>query len=89
MSFRPAAAVGMPLAEVLLRPPLWVSEIVYVPLETGLLQAARRAGCRVMDGGHMNVGQAAGAFKLFTGCEADTARMDAHFRNFDALKELE
>jgi shikimate dehydrogenase len=28
----------------------------------------------------MNVGQAAGAFKLFTGLDADPARMDAHFR---------
>jgi shikimate 5-dehydrogenase len=28
----------------------------------------------------MNVGQAIGAFKLFTGLDADTARMEAHFR---------
>lgn len=71
---------GTPLPERLLRPSLWVSEIVYVPLETPLLQAARRIGCRSADGGHMNVGQALGAFKLFTGREADPARMDAHFR---------
>ncbi len=75
-----AAHPGMPLPEGLLRPSLWVSEIVYVPLETPLLQAARRIGCRTVDGGHMNVGQAAGAFKLFTGIDADPARMDAHFR---------
>ena len=42
----------------LLRPSMWVSEIVYVPLETELLKAARRAGCATVDGGHMNVGQA-------------------------------
>jgi len=71
---------GMPLAEGLLRPSLWVSEIVYVPLETPLLKAARRIGCATADGGHMNVGQAVGAFKLFTGREADAARMEAHFR---------
>lgn len=75
---------GMPLAERLLRPSLWVSEIVYVPLETPLLQAARRIGCPTADGGHMNVGQAAGAFKLFTGCDPDVARMDAHFRRLAA-----
>jgi len=75
-----AAHPGMPLPEGLLRPSLWVSEIVYVPLETPLLRAARRIGCRTVDGGHMNVGQAAGAFKLFTGIDADPARMDAHFR---------
>jgi len=28
----------------------------------------------------MTVGQAIGAFKLFTGCDPDPARMDAHFR---------
>jgi shikimate dehydrogenase len=28
----------------------------------------------------MNVGQAVGGFKLFTGRDADPARMDAHFR---------
>jgi len=71
---------GMPLAERLLRPSLWVSEVVYVPLETELLRAARRAGCATVDGGHMNVGQGVRGFKLFTGRDADAARMDAHFR---------
>jgi shikimate dehydrogenase len=40
----------------------------------------RRAGCATMDGGHMNVGQALGAFRPFTGREPDAARMEAHFR---------
>jgi len=71
---------GMPFAEKLLRPSLWVSEVVYVPLQTELLKAARRTGCRTADGGHMNVGQAVRGFKLFTGLDADPARMDAHFR---------
>lgn len=75
-----AAVPGMPLAETLLQPSLWVSEIVYVPLETPLLKAAKRIGCRTADGGHMNVGQATRGFKLFTGLEPDAARMDAHFR---------
>lgn len=72
---------GMPLSVSLLRPGLWVSEVVYVPLETELLCSAKRAGCAVMDGGHMNVGQALDAFRLFTGREADAARMDTHFRS--------
>jgi shikimate dehydrogenase len=75
---------GMPLDGALLRPSMWVSEIVYVPLETELLKAARRAGCATADGGHMNVGQAIRGFKLFTGREADAARMDAHFRRLAA-----
>lgn len=72
---------GMALSESLLKPSFWVSEVVYVPLETELLKKARAAGCRVMDGGHMNVGQAVGAFKLFTGLEADAVRMEKHFRS--------
>jgi shikimate dehydrogenase len=76
MAKRPGTAVP----ESLLRQGLWVSEVVYVPLETELLKQARAAGCRVMDGGHMNVGQAVRAFKLFTGREADPVRMEKHFR---------
>ena len=71
---------GMPFPESLLRPQLWVSEIVYVPLETALLKAARRVGCPTADGGHMNVGQACRAFELFSGLKADVGRMDAQFR---------
>ncbi len=75
---------GMPLHEKLLRPSMWVSEIVYVPLETPLLQAARRIGCDACDGGHMTVGQAVGAFRLFTGMDADVARVEANFRRLAA-----
>ena len=75
---------GSAVPETLLRASMWVSEIVYVPLETPLLKVARHLGCRTMDGGHMNVGQAIGAFKLFTGFDADPARMDAHFRRLVA-----
>ena len=75
---------GMPLSEGLLHSRLWVSEVVYVPLLTPLLEAARRAGCCTADGGHMNVGQALGAFRLFTGLDADPARMEARFRQLVA-----
>jgi shikimate dehydrogenase len=75
-----AGIPGMPLAEGMLRSSLWVSEVVYVPLETPLLKAARRIGCRTADGGHMNVGQATRGFKLFTGLDSDAERMEAHFR---------
>jgi shikimate dehydrogenase len=78
------ASPGMPLDASLLRKDLWVSEVVYVPLQTELLKAAKRAGCRVMDGGHMNVGQAIRGFQLFTGLQADPARMDAYFRGLIA-----
>ena len=71
---------GLPLDLALLRPAMWVSEVVYFPLETALVRAARALGCKVSDGGGMAVGQAVGAFELFTGESPDAARMDAHFR---------
>ncbi len=70
---------GMPLDASLLRPGLWVAEVVYFPLETALLKAARALGCPVSDGGGMAVGQAVGAFELFTGKAADAGRIRAHF----------
>ncbi len=77
---------GLPLPASLLRPSLWVSEIVYFPINTGLLQAARAAGCRTMDGGAMAVGQAVGAFELFTDLKADAERMSLHFRQLLAAR---
>ena len=75
---------GTPLPVALLRPALWVSEIVYFPLETALLRAARAIGCRTLDGGGMAVFQAVGAFRLFTGLEPDAARMQRHFAAMSA-----
>ncbi|MFJ3223484.1 shikimate dehydrogenase [Streptomyces sp. NPDC086783] len=70
-----AAHPGLPLPAGLLRPQLWVAEVVYRPLDTELLRAARAIGCPTLDGGGMAVFQAADAFRLFTGREPDTARM--------------
>lgn len=70
-----AAHPGLPLAADLLRPELWVAEVVYRPLETELLRTARARGCRTVDGGGMAVFQAADAFRLFTGLEPDTGAM--------------
>jgi shikimate dehydrogenase len=75
---------GTPLPVALLRPALWVAEIVYFPLETELLRAARAIGCRTLDGGGMAVFQAVGAFRLFTGIEPDAARMLRHFAAMSA-----
>ena len=74
-----AAHPGLPLPAELLRPDLWVADIVYRPLETALVRAARSAGCRVLDGGGMAVFQAVDAFRLITGVEPDADRMLAHF----------
>ncbi|UDI92201.1 shikimate dehydrogenase [Pseudomonas sp. IAC-BECa141] len=72
---------GMPVPAALLRPELWVAEIVYFPLETELLRNARALGCRTLDGGNMAVFQAVKAFELFSGRVPDAQRMLAHFQS--------
>lgn len=71
---------GLPVPESLVRPDLWVSDVVYFPLETEFIRLARRRGCRVVPGGGMAVQQAVGAFEYFTGDVADSERMTAHFQ---------
>lgn len=75
---------GIAFDPALLHTELWVADIVYRPLDTALLQAARTAGCRTLDGGHMAVYQAVDAFALITGTTPDAERMSAHFRNLVA-----
>ncbi len=75
---------GTPLPEALLRPALWVADIIYFPIETALLRAARAIGCRTLDGGGMAVFQAVGAFGHFTGLEPDAERMLRHFNSLIA-----
>ena len=79
-----AAHPGSPLPATLLRPALWVSDIVYFPLETQLVREATGAGCRVMRGGGMAVFQAVEAFRLITGVRPDAERMLRHFGQLTA-----
>ncbi|WP_414901071.1 shikimate dehydrogenase [Sphingomonas flavalba] len=57
----------LPLSLDRLGPDAVVYDIVYSPLETPLLAAARRRGLRIIDGLEMLVGQAAMGFRLFYG----------------------
>jgi shikimate dehydrogenase len=66
---------GTPLPPAALRRDHWLAEVVYFPLETELLQAARALGCRTVDGAGMAVFQAVGAFELFTGLTPDPEAM--------------
>lgn len=75
---------GLPVPVELLSPKLWVSEIVYFPLETQLLGEARARGCRTMSGAGMAVFQAVEAFRLFSGRTADPDRMLAQFAELTA-----
>jgi shikimate dehydrogenase len=75
---------GIALDPELLHRDLWVADIVYRPLETSLLRAARERGCRTLDGGGMVVFQAADSFELFTGIRPDRERMLRHFAELTA-----
>lgn len=70
---------GSVVPDQLLRPALWVADIVYFPIETQLLRTARAKGCRTLDGGGMAIFQAARAFEIFTGRTADSERMRQRF----------
>ncbi len=78
---------GMPLDEALLRPGLWVSDIVYRPLQTRLLTVARGLGCPTLDGGRMAVFQAVEAMELITGLQPDPERMRRHFLHLLAAEQ--
>lgn len=73
---------GTAVPAELLRPELWVAEVVYRPVETELVRAARAIGARTLTGAGMAVHQAADAFEIFTGVVPDAARMATHM---DAL----
>ena len=75
-----ATPIGMgtedvPVDPALLRAGQIVVDLVYHPLETALLRAAREAGARPVDGLGMLVHQAAHAFRLWTGVEAPVSVM--------------
>jgi len=75
---------GIALDPELLHENLWVADIVYRPLETELLRAARARGCRALGGGDMVVFQAAASLELFTGLRPERERMLRHFAELTA-----
>lgn len=79
---------GTAIPPDLLEPRHWVVDIVYFPIETELLRAARARGCRVLNGEGMAVFQAVRAFELFTGRPADPVRMRTTFTAFDATAPI-
>lgn len=76
MAANPAPAIDL----ALISPRHWVADIVYFPLETELLRIARLKGCRTLDGSGMVIHQAARAFKIFVGNQANPERMSASFK---------
>jgi shikimate dehydrogenase len=74
-----AAHPGLPLDAHLIDARHWIADIVYFPLETELLRVAREKGCRTLNGSGMVIAQAAKAFQIITGNDADQARMKRSF----------
>ncbi len=80
-----ATPVGMlpnrdsPVPPALLRADLWVADVVYHPLMTPLLVAARAAGARIVTGRALTIHQAADAFALFPGARPPLAPLGAAF----------
>jgi shikimate dehydrogenase len=70
---------GTPFDPALLTRDMWVSDVIYFPLETELLKTAKAIGCATLNGGGMAVMQAAHAFARFTGREPDVERMLGDF----------
>jgi shikimate dehydrogenase len=70
-----ASVPGLPFDPALLAQGQWLADIIYFPLETALLRAARQSGHKVANGVSMVVGQAAEGFRLFTGLAPDRERM--------------
>lgn len=72
---------GTPFPLELLEARLWVVDIIYFPIETELLKAARLQGCRVASGAGMAVFQAVAAFELITGLQPDSEAMRSTFNS--------
>lgn len=75
--------VGQPLLDLDLSPlpqGATVYDIVYAPLETDLLNAARARGLKTLDGLEMLIGQAALAFDIFFDAQAPR-ELDAELRD--------
>ncbi|WP_437877617.1 shikimate dehydrogenase [Sorangium sp. So ce513] len=69
-----------PVPEEALREGLLVMDIVYKPMMTELVEAARRRGATAVHGGRMLLHQAAEQFRLYTGREPPLDAMDEALR---------
>lgn len=73
---------GTPMPAELLDPAHWVIDIIYFPMETEFLKAARAKGCTAANGAGMAVWQAVRAFEHFTGRDPDPKEMQQTFLSF-------
>lgn len=80
---------GLPIAVDGISARHWAADVIYSPLETAFLKAARSKGARVMGGAGMCIHQAAEAFRLFTGSDADIDRMRRTFATVAARRTID
>jgi shikimate dehydrogenase len=73
-------AASSPVPEAAIRAGQVVMDIVYKPIETALVRAAKARGAITVHGGRMLLHQAAGQFELYTGREAPLGAMDEALR---------
>ena len=79
---------GLPMSPETIKAHQVVADVIYTPLETDFLKAAKANGARTMGGGGMCVHQAVDAFRHFTGRTADVARMKRTFEKACAQSTL-
>jgi shikimate dehydrogenase len=70
---------GLPMTPDVVRAGQFVADVIYTPLETDFLKAAKAKGARTMGGAGMCVHQAVDAFRHFTGKTPDIARLKRTF----------
>jgi shikimate dehydrogenase len=80
-------APASPIAPGALRGGLVVMDIVYKPLDTELVVAARAAGATAIGGARMLLHQAAAQFELYTGRHTPLEAMDAALGRFLGMGE--
>ncbi|HEX5777922.1 MAG TPA: shikimate dehydrogenase [Xanthobacteraceae bacterium] len=80
---------GNPVPSGLVTDAHFAADVIYSPLETEFIKAAKRAGARTMSGDGMLLHQGVEAFRIFTGITPDAARMRAVLKEaFAARAEL-
>jgi len=70
---------GLPMTPDVVRAGQFVADVIYTPLETEFVKAAKAKGARTMGGAGMCVHQAVDAFRHFTGKTPDIARLRRTF----------
>jgi len=70
---------GLPMTPDVVRPGQYVADVIYTPLETEFVKAAKARGARTMGGAGMCVHQAVDAFRHFTGKTPEIARLKRTF----------